>query len=61
LTLIGPGIVAVKEDGGQVQAPFAPGSSGATGEDHYRQEADDTNQKARMGKRQITPLPLCLY
>jgi hypothetical protein len=30
--LLGLGIVAIEEDGGQVQTLFAPGSGGATGE-----------------------------
>ena len=58
--LIGLGIVAIEEDGGQVQAPLSPGSGGATGEEHSRQQADDNGQKEPMGRRQITPFPLSL-
>ncbi len=58
--LIGLGIVAIEEEGGQVQAPLSPGGGGATGEEHSRQQADENAQKEPMGRTQITLLPLSL-
>ena len=58
--LIGLGIVAVEKDGGQVQAPLPPGSGGATGEEHCRQQADDNDQKGPGRRGQIIPFPLSL-